>query len=526
MAHTNLFVSGLPDVIDDSTFRSLFEPYGTLISSKCFPDKRHGFVKYSATSECDNAIAGLNNSVLAGSTVTVRYSTNDVGSGKGDPSWGGNSWGAGGDSWTAGAGSWGSSPGGKGSGFDAEPMPSDNLYIKGFPQGTTEDLIRQVFGAYGAVTSVKVLETPEGAPVAALVRMGDLQQATWLVTNLNGNIPQGLSDPLVVKYASKGKGKGKGDKSKGLSGMGGGDDAWGGSGACGSTWGPSTGGSWSSPPPAVAPEVSQDNLYIKGLPVGTTEERVRQIFGPYGTIISLKVLPTPDGADNTAALVKFGDIAQAAWLVENLNGNIPSGLSTPVTVRYATSSNKGKGKEKGQAEGLERFGPYAGKGTKGPPTGQQVAWAAGMQISNGSDESNLYIRGLPPQADDLYLYKVFAPLGAIVSVKAILAEHGCAGYGFVKYANVEDANKAIELLNSTPLPDGTWLIVSVKMTKNNNSATAAAAAAAAAALPALTADGGLDLAALVAAAGITLPAGDSSTADGGMIDAGADGGAW
>mmetsp|Transcript_128890 Transcript_128890/g.241075 ORF Transcript_128890/g.241075 Transcript_128890/m.241075 type:complete len:310 (-) Transcript_128890:56-985(-) len=302
----------------------------------------------------------------------------------------------------------------------------------------------------------------------------------------------------------------------------GGGDAWGGNGACGSTWGPSSEGSWNAPP-AAAPEIQQDNLYIKGLPVGTTEDTVKKIFGAYGTIVSTRVLPTPDGADNAAALVKFGDVSQAAWLVENLNGNIPSGLMTPVTVRYATAN---KGKASGKGQGLERFGPYGGKGATGPPTGQQVAWAAGMQISNGSDESNLYIRGLPPQADDLYLYKVFAPLGAIVSVKAILAEHGCAGYGFVKYANVEDANKAIELLNTTPLPDGTWLIVSVKMAKTNNSAATAAAAAAAAALPALTADGGLDLAALVAAAGLTLPAADSSTADGGMMDASADGGAW
>merc|ERR1719183_2483200 len=92
--------------------------------------------------------------------------------------------------------------------------------------------------------------------------------------------------------------------------------------------------------------------------------------------------------------------------------------------------------------------------------------ASSMPINFGSGEegSNLYVRGLPPQADDLYLYKVFAPVGAILSVKAVASPEkgGCAGYGFVKYSTCEEAAKAMTLISSTPLPDGTMLQVSVK----------------------------------------------------------------
>jgi ELAV like protein 2/3/4 len=190
-----------------------------------------------------------------------------------------------------------------------------------------------------------------------------------------------------------------------------------------------------------------------------TEDFVKEIFGAYGGISSVKVLSTPEGADNSAALVRFRDQAQATWLVENLNGNIPKGLSTPVIVRYA-NPGPGKGEGKGAAGGDPRYSPY-GKGGAAPV----VLPVAPLPINTtGEEGSNLYIRGLPPQADDLYLYKVFAPIGAILSVKSVNSPEkgGCAGYGFVKYATLEEANKAISLLNSTPLPDGTMLQVSVK----------------------------------------------------------------
>jgi len=338
--------------------------------------------------------------------------------------------------------------GGKGKG--ADPDPSDNLYIKGLPLGTVEGTLQQVFGAYGAVSSCKVLSQPENATTAAaMVRMGSIEQATWLVQNMNGNIPQGLSDPILVKYASGGGGKGK-DKGGGFAPppqYGGGK----GGGAPPQSWGVAA--------PAPAPDAPQDNLYIKGLPVGMTEDFVREIFGAYGAIASVKVLSTPEGADNSAALVRFNDIAQAVWLVDNLNGNIPKGLSTPVIVRYA---NAGPGKGGGPPPpGVDpRYSPYG----KGAPMMQAAPVQLPANFGSGEEGSNLYVRGLPPQADDLYLYKVFAPLGAILSVRSIVSPEkgGCAGYGFVKFATMEEANKAIILLSTTPLPDGTMLQVSVK----------------------------------------------------------------
>jgi len=344
---------------------------------------------------------------------------------------------------------WGDAASSGGKGAD---VPSDNLYIKGLPIGTNESLIQQVFGAYGTVLSCKVLSQPEGATnAAAMVRLGSIDQASWLVQNLNGNIPQGLSDPITVKFANSPAAGGA--PAKGTAGMGGFAPAP-------PAWNSGGGGGGADEP--------QDNLYIKGLPVGITEDMVREVFGAYGNIASLKVLNTPDGADNAAALVRFGDTSQAQWLVDNLNGNIPKGLAGPVTVRYANPKGGGKGKEPDP-----RYTPYGGKGGTGvmPPGmggggygGASYGAPATLNFGSGEEGSNLYIRGLPQTADDLYLYKVFAPIGAILSVKSIQnpTGQGCAGYGFVKYSTTEEANKAIGLLSTTPLPDGTMLQVSVK----------------------------------------------------------------
>jgi len=477
--HNNLYVCGLPDGLDESVFRSMFEAYGTILSCKCMSDKRYGFVKFATEGEAQMAIQGLSGFELSGSQIQVRVADNDrgqKGKGMGDD-WGGKG------GWDGGDGGWGG--GGQKGGFDggyggykgaqkggssysspkgdgkADSAPSDNLYIKGLPLGSTEQTVHQIFGAYGAVTSCKVLSHVDGASTAAaMVRMGSVDQATWLVQNLNGNIPQGLTDAIQVKFANSGGGKGKKDEVF----------AWGtepqpgyGAPVMGALP-PGAPSSWSTlapPPPQANPALMdtgspQDNLYIKGLPVGVTDELVREIFGAYGAINSIKCLQTPDGADNAAALVRFNDVAQAVWLVDNLNGNIPKGLSTPVIVRYA--NGKGKGKDGGKGEGKDdRFSPY-GKG------GAMAPAPLPINFGHGEEGSNLYIRGLPPTADDLYLYKVFAPVGAILSVKAIMSPETtqCAGYGFVKYVTAEEGQKAIALMSSTPLPDGNMLMVTVK----------------------------------------------------------------
>eukprot|EP00411_Alexandrium_monilatum_P076374 CAMPEP_0175497656 /NCGR_PEP_ID=MMETSP0096-20121207/4917_1 /TAXON_ID=311494 /ORGANISM="Alexandrium monilatum, Strain CCMP3105" /LENGTH=150 /DNA_ID=CAMNT_0016799671 /DNA_START=57 /DNA_END=507 /DNA_ORIENTATION=- len=54
---------------------------------------------------------------------------------------------------------------------------------------------------YGRVAACKQLTLPPGQGCSAwLVQMSDLEEATWLVENLNRNIPTGFTEPVEVRF--------------------------------------------------------------------------------------------------------------------------------------------------------------------------------------------------------------------------------------------------------------------------------------------------------------------------------------
>lgn len=106
-----------------------------------------------------------------------------------------------------------------------------------------------------------------------------------------------------------------------------------------------------SPTMAAGPEAT-DNLFICGLPLDISPEKVKETFAQYGTVTSLKILPDRVGKSDKSVLVRMADVPEAQWLVENLNGNIPTGLTNPVSVRYANNRA-----QKAKELGLPKLGP-------------------------------------------------------------------------------------------------------------------------------------------------------------------------
>lgn len=108
-----------------------------------------------------------------------------------------------------------------------------------------------------------------------------------------------------------------------------------------------------------------DQIYIAGLPEGFDDSSVQEFFGPYGTITWSKAFKGKGKGKGASALVQFADPSEATWMVENLNGNIPEGLETPIEVTMSKSPGTGKGDAatKGKAKGTASFGKAApGKG--------------------------------------------------------------------------------------------------------------------------------------------------------------------
>jgi len=79
-----------------------------------------------------------------------------------------------------------------------------------------------------------------------------------------------------------------------------------------------------------------NNLFVGGLPLDITEELLYSVFGQYGIVKQLKVLPD-NGKGDRAALVRMADPSVAQWLVSNMNGTIPQGMSAPVKVMFSKS---------------------------------------------------------------------------------------------------------------------------------------------------------------------------------------------
>mmetsp|Transcript_81448 Transcript_81448/g.242747 ORF Transcript_81448/g.242747 Transcript_81448/m.242747 type:complete len:277 (-) Transcript_81448:41-871(-) len=230
-----------------------------------------------------------------------------------------------------------------------------------------------------------------------------------------------------------------------------------------------------------------DNLFISDLPADVDQARVESIFGAYGNITSTKFLP---GQGKHAALVRFQTAEEAKWIVENLNGNIPQGLSTPISVKYANSGGKSGGWNSGKGGADTRYSPYGKGGTSGPPPPQAGKGQAkgevvkggpdssikilkkGLQIANAlpggkwsNDAGALWIGGLPNDTTDLDMYHIFAAFGSIPSngVRAMLNQDGtCKGYGFVNYIDPQVAQTVIATLNGTQMPDGSILEVKEK----------------------------------------------------------------
>mmetsp|Transcript_688 Transcript_688/g.1611 ORF Transcript_688/g.1611 Transcript_688/m.1611 type:complete len:303 (-) Transcript_688:159-1067(-) len=266
-----------------------------------------------------------------------------------------------------------------------------------------------------------------------------------------------------------------------------------------------------------------DNLYITDLPPNFDDGQLQAVFGAYGTIVQCKALPSKQVGGKVAALVRYGTPEEAQWIVDNLNGNIPQGLETPIKCRLADTPEARAGKGPGKGFGMDKgkggygkadsgksggmfptpyskgaydggksagksapMGCFGGKGGKdGGKSGKSgkdgkgkgkcsirdivKGMVKGQALPGTQEYSNdanaLYIAGLPADTTDLELYKIFAAFGSIppMGVRAMCGDDGmCKGFGFVNYIDPAAAQTAILTLHGTQLPNGASLTVRMK----------------------------------------------------------------
>ena len=79
--------------------------------------------------------------------------------------------------------------------------------------------------------------------------------------------------------------------------------------------------------------------------------------------------------------------------------------------------------------------------------------AASAARPHGGHGCSIYIKGMPEDADKLWLYEKFSRFGGILSVRVLLDESTgrCNGIGFVNYTDPEGARAAHETMNGVSM---------------------------------------------------------------------------
>merc|ERR1711861_119349 len=79
-----------------------------------------------------------------------------------------------------------------------------------------------------------------------------------------------------------------------------------------------------------------DNIFIKGIPLQTSEASLKSYCSSWGRVMSIKLLPPKSGMTDLAALVRFSSVDEASHAVNSMNGEIMSKQDQmTLTVRFA-----------------------------------------------------------------------------------------------------------------------------------------------------------------------------------------------
>ncbi|KAK7277367.1 hypothetical protein RIF29_18518 [Crotalaria pallida] len=165
------------------------------------------------------------------------------------------------------------------------------------------------------------------------------------------------------------------------------------------------------------------NVYVKNLSETYTDEDLKQLFGPFGTITSAVVMKDVNGKSRCFGFVNFQSPDSAAAAAERLNGTTTSGDKV-LFVGRAQSKAEREADLKAKFE-QERMGRY-----------EKLQGA------------NLYLKNLDDNTTDDNLKELFSEFGTITSCKVMVDSNGNSkGSGFVAFSTPEEANKALNEMN-------------------------------------------------------------------------------
>ncbi|KAK3600535.1 hypothetical protein CHS0354_036093 [Potamilus streckersoni] len=164
-----------------------------------------------------------------------------------------------------------------------------------------------------------------------------------------------------------------------------------------------------------------NNVYVKNLSEDLDDEDLQEMFKPFGTILSAKVLKTYDGKKRGCGFVSFMEPESAGKAIEGMNGKEVKGK-----VLYAGYAQKKAERHAELRKEFERMN---------------------MDSPNRYQFLNLYVKNLDDVIDDEWLRKEFSQFGKITSAKVMTIDGKSRGFGFVCFSLLEEARKALTIMN-------------------------------------------------------------------------------
>lgn len=178
-----------------------------------------------------------------------------------------------------------------------------NVYVKNLSESTTEEDLQKTFGEFGTLTSVVVMRDGDGkSKCFGFVNFENADDAARAVEALNGK-----------KFDDKewyvGKAQKKSEREVELKLR------------------------FEQNMKEAADKFQGANLYIKNLDDSIDDEKLKQLFSPFGNITSCKVMRDPSGISRGSGFVAFSTPEEASRALLEMNGKMV--VSKPLYVALA-----------------------------------------------------------------------------------------------------------------------------------------------------------------------------------------------
>ncbi|KAM3287921.1 polyadenylate-binding protein 7 isoform X3 [Capsicum chacoense] len=178
--------------------------------------------------------------------------------------------------------------------------------------------------------------------------------------------------------------------------------------------------SWSLRDPD-ARKSGKGNMFIKNLSDTIESSKLQEIFQKFGNILSCKVVTSEDGKSKGYGFVQFGSEESANAAIEKLNGIMV--------------------------------------GDKQLYVGKFVKKTDRVLPNSDAKYTNLYFKNLDTDILEHHLRERFSKFGSISSLVISRDESGTSkGFGFVNFDNPDDARKAVEAMNGSPVGSKTLYV--------------------------------------------------------------------